>query len=232
MVRRHRLGRNHEQPLHRWNRLVTPPDGRRIRRDVAGWRAGADRDRPRSRPAPGVPKRHVRGAGPDRRRRRGSRPRQARPLHRPRVRRGGGAGPAAVQWAADPSTFDDAPFGAAFPPGIAFTVVFGLLIVLTARWWWHAVFGALIAFRIAGIGTRRRGPQHDQSPVPRGSPRPDRVRLSERWSNVRERLVKRDAGHAVGPQEAARTWSRMCSAHVSGESTGLKCPVFSMMCRS
>ncbi|WP_328584697.1 hypothetical protein [Streptomyces sp. NBC_00370] len=60
-----------------------------------------------------------------------------------------------VQWFADPSTFADAlpPFGVVFPPGIAFIVVFGVLVLLTARWWWHPAFGVFIAFWIVGVGT-------------------------------------------------------------------------------
>ena len=60
-----------------------------------------------------------------------------------------------IQWSADPSKFAEAvpPFGVAFPPGILFIVTAGLLTLLTARWWWHAVFGVFIGFWIAGVGT-------------------------------------------------------------------------------
>ena len=60
-----------------------------------------------------------------------------------------------VQWFADPSKFAVASdsFGIPFPPGILFILAFGLLVLLTARWWWHAVFGVIIAFWIAGVGT-------------------------------------------------------------------------------
>lgn len=60
-----------------------------------------------------------------------------------------------IQWFADSSKFAEAlpPFGVAFPPGILFIVASGLLMLLTARWWWHAVFGAFIGFWIVGVGT-------------------------------------------------------------------------------
>ncbi|MFC4907606.1 hypothetical protein [Actinomadura gamaensis] len=60
-----------------------------------------------------------------------------------------------VQWIADPAKFSEAvpPLGKAFPPGIAFIVGAALLTLLTARWWWHAVFGAFIGFWIVGVGT-------------------------------------------------------------------------------
>jgi hypothetical protein len=66
-----------------------------------------------------------------------------------------GIGGLVIQWVADPSKFSDAQssFGVAFPPGIAFIVAAGLLMLVTARWWWHAVFGVFIAFWIAGVGT-------------------------------------------------------------------------------
>lgn len=51
-----------------------------------------------------------------------------------------------VQWVADPAKFGG------FPPGIAFVVGAGLLTLVTARWWWHAVFGAFISFWIVGVG--------------------------------------------------------------------------------
>ena len=60
-----------------------------------------------------------------------------------------------IQWFADPSKFAEAlpPFGVAFPPGIMFIIASGLLMLLTARWWWHAVFGVFIGFWIVGVGT-------------------------------------------------------------------------------
>jgi hypothetical protein len=60
-----------------------------------------------------------------------------------------------IQAFADPAKFTEAEgsFRIAFPPGIAFIVAAGLLMLLTARWWWHAVFGAFIAFWIVGVGT-------------------------------------------------------------------------------
>ncbi|MFF1819079.1 hypothetical protein ACFVWG_17390 [Kribbella sp. NPDC058245] len=60
-----------------------------------------------------------------------------------------------IQWIADPGKFSEAlpPLGVAFPPGIAFIVLAGVLAVLTSRWWWHPVFAVLIAFWIAGVGT-------------------------------------------------------------------------------
>jgi hypothetical protein len=60
-----------------------------------------------------------------------------------------------VQWAADPAKFSAAQgfFGLAFPPGILFIVLAGLLMLATARWWWHPVSGVFIAFWIVGVGT-------------------------------------------------------------------------------
>jgi hypothetical protein len=60
-----------------------------------------------------------------------------------------------VQWVADPAKFSAAQgfFGLAFPPGILFIVLAGLLMLATARWWWHPVFGVFIAFWIVGVGT-------------------------------------------------------------------------------
>ncbi|MGA8116631.1 MAG: hypothetical protein WCA46_23580 [Actinocatenispora sp.] len=60
-----------------------------------------------------------------------------------------------VQWLADPSKFAGAgqSFGVSFPPGIVFIAVSGLLMLVTARWWWHPVFGVFIAFWIVGVGT-------------------------------------------------------------------------------
>jgi hypothetical protein len=60
-----------------------------------------------------------------------------------------------IQWIADPAKFSGAEgtFGISFPPGIAFIAGFGVLMLLTARWWWHPVFGVFIAFWIAGVGT-------------------------------------------------------------------------------
>ncbi|MFD5074602.1 hypothetical protein [Streptomyces sp. NPDC058371] len=59
-----------------------------------------------------------------------------------------------IQWFADRSKFAEAlpPFGVVFPPGILFIIVFGLLMLLTARWWWHPFFGVFIAFWIVGVG--------------------------------------------------------------------------------
>ena len=54
-----------------------------------------------------------------------------------------------IQWFADPTKFAGDPF----PPGIAFVVASGVLMLVTARWWWHPVFGVLIAFWIVGVGT-------------------------------------------------------------------------------
>ncbi len=60
-----------------------------------------------------------------------------------------------IQWFAEPAKFAEAvpPFGVAFPPGIVFIIASGLLMLLTARWWWHAGFGVFIAFWIVGVGT-------------------------------------------------------------------------------
>ncbi|GAA1671863.1 hypothetical protein GCM10009765_21580 [Fodinicola feengrottensis] len=60
-----------------------------------------------------------------------------------------------VQWIATPSKFagDGGVFGISIPPGILFIAACGVLVVLTARWWWHAVFGVLIAFWIVGVGS-------------------------------------------------------------------------------
>jgi hypothetical protein len=59
-----------------------------------------------------------------------------------------------IQWFADPAKFaEGAPFDVPFPPGIVFIVACGLLMLLTARWWWHAVFGVLIGFWIIVGGT-------------------------------------------------------------------------------
>lgn len=59
-----------------------------------------------------------------------------------------------IQWLADPAKFAGAKatFSLPFPPGILFIVVFGLLSLVTARWWWHPIFAALIAFWIVGVG--------------------------------------------------------------------------------
>jgi hypothetical protein len=59
-----------------------------------------------------------------------------------------------VQWAADPAKFTrgEQPFGITFPPGILFIVGAGLLMLATARWRWHPVFGVLIAFWIVVVG--------------------------------------------------------------------------------
>lgn len=40
-----------------------------------------------------------------------------------------------------------------FPPGIFFIVGAGVLTFVTARWWWHAVFSALIGVWIVGAGS-------------------------------------------------------------------------------
>jgi hypothetical protein len=60
-----------------------------------------------------------------------------------------------IQWIADPAKFSGAEgtFGISFPPGIAFILVFGLLTLGTARWWWHAAFAVLISFWIVGAGS-------------------------------------------------------------------------------
>ncbi|MFE0387694.1 hypothetical protein ACFW1F_26975 [Streptomyces bungoensis] len=60
-----------------------------------------------------------------------------------------------IQWIAEPAKFSDAEgsLGVPFPPGIAFIAAFGLLMLFTARWWWHAVFGVFIAFWIVGVGS-------------------------------------------------------------------------------
>jgi hypothetical protein len=60
-----------------------------------------------------------------------------------------------VQWIANPARFAAAggSFGIAFPPGILFIAASGLLMLLTARWWWHPIFGVLIAFWIVGVGS-------------------------------------------------------------------------------
>jgi hypothetical protein len=59
-----------------------------------------------------------------------------------------------VQWAANPAKFSAAQgfFGLAFPPGILFILVAGLLSLASARWWWHPVFSVVIAFWIVGVG--------------------------------------------------------------------------------
>lgn len=60
-----------------------------------------------------------------------------------------------IQWVANPSKFSAAQqsFGIPFPPGILFVLGAGLLMLVTARWWWHPVFGVLIGFWIAVVGT-------------------------------------------------------------------------------
>jgi hypothetical protein len=60
-----------------------------------------------------------------------------------------------IQWIADPKKFAGAEgtFGVSFPPGIAVIIVFGLLMLFTARWWWHPIFGVFIAFWIVGVGS-------------------------------------------------------------------------------
>jgi len=47
-----------------------------------------------------------------------------------------------VQWIADPVRFPG------FPPGIAFIVVCGVLMVVLRRFWWAPVFAVLIALWI------------------------------------------------------------------------------------
>jgi hypothetical protein len=60
-----------------------------------------------------------------------------------------------IQWIAQPAKFSGAEgtFGVSFPPGIAFILVFGLLTLFTARWWWHPFFAAFIGFWIVGVGS-------------------------------------------------------------------------------
>lgn len=60
-----------------------------------------------------------------------------------------------IQWIAEPAKFAAAQdsFGVAFPPGIAFIAAAGLLTLAATRWWWHPVFGVLIAFWIVVGGT-------------------------------------------------------------------------------
>lgn len=60
-----------------------------------------------------------------------------------------------IQWIADPAKFSGAEgtFGVSLPPGIVFIAGFGVLVPLTARWWWHPVFAVLIGFWIVVGGT-------------------------------------------------------------------------------
>ncbi|HEX3792326.1 MAG TPA: hypothetical protein VHW44_30960 [Pseudonocardiaceae bacterium] len=60
-----------------------------------------------------------------------------------------------IQWLADPAKFANAQdsYGITFPPGIIFIAASGLLMLVTARWWWHPVFAVVIAFWIAVVGT-------------------------------------------------------------------------------
>lgn len=51
-----------------------------------------------------------------------------------------------IQWIADPSKFGG------FPPGIIFVAAFGVLVVLTARWWWSPLLATLISLWIVGLG--------------------------------------------------------------------------------
>jgi hypothetical protein len=51
-----------------------------------------------------------------------------------------------IQWIADPGKFNP------FPPGIAFIVAFGALVVFTARRWWAPVFSVLISLWIVVAG--------------------------------------------------------------------------------
>jgi len=54
----------------------------------------------------------------------------------------GGVAGLVIQWIADPGKFNP------FPPGIAFIVVMGALVVFTARHWWAPVFSVLISLWI------------------------------------------------------------------------------------
>lgn len=67
----------------------------------------------------------------------------------------GGIAGLVIQWLADPAKFARAEdsFGITFPPGIVFIVVLGVLMLVTARWWWHPVFAVLAALWIVGAGT-------------------------------------------------------------------------------
>lgn len=56
-----------------------------------------------------------------------------------------------IQWVADPSKFDDG--SVKVPPGILFILGFGVLMLVTGRWWWHPVFAVLIAFWIVVMGS-------------------------------------------------------------------------------
>jgi hypothetical protein len=51
-----------------------------------------------------------------------------------------------IQWIADPPKFNG------FPPGIIFVAAFGVLVVLTARWWWSPLLATLISLWIVGLG--------------------------------------------------------------------------------
>lgn len=56
-----------------------------------------------------------------------------------------------IQWIADPAKFDDG--SVKFPPGILFILGFGVLMLVTSRWWWHPVFAVFIAFWIVVMGS-------------------------------------------------------------------------------
>ena len=60
-----------------------------------------------------------------------------------------------IQWIAQPAKFAGAEgtFGISFPPGIAVILVFGLVTLCTARWWWHPLFAVFISFWIVGVGS-------------------------------------------------------------------------------
>ena len=51
-----------------------------------------------------------------------------------------------IQWIADPARFGG------FPPGIIIVAVFGVLVVLTRKWWWSPLLATLISLFIVGLG--------------------------------------------------------------------------------
>lgn len=53
-----------------------------------------------------------------------------------------------IQWNADPVKFPG------FPPGIIIIAAFGVLVVLTGKWWWSPLPATLISLWIAGVGIR------------------------------------------------------------------------------
>jgi len=59
-----------------------------------------------------------------------------------------------IQWVADPGKFGGAQktFGLAFPPGILFIAVVGVVAVLARRWWWHPLPAVLMSFWIVAGG--------------------------------------------------------------------------------